>query len=134
VAEVIAKHADIAFNTGAFECKYMNLFVRSFNDDDLNRLANVSWAKSRAHVEETIRNTTINSDFLISVFRDLFPEFWVGMKCRPLVCPNWAKEIMETVDGEEVFRKVVRQTDAEGLSMAKFKNPKRDRKNSKVLY
>jgi hypothetical protein len=134
VAEIIARHTEIAFNTGALEYKYMNLFVRCFNDDDLNRLANVSWAKSRAHVEETIRNTTINSDFMISVFRDLFPEFWVGMKCRPLVAPDWAKDILESVDGEAVFRKIVRQCDAEGFSLAKFKNPKRDRKNSKVLY
>lgn len=119
IAAIIAKHTDIAFKRGALESKYMHLFVQVFND--LNHV--VCGRKERAQVEETIRNTTVNSDALITAYRDLFPDFMVGRKIRPLECPIWAKEILDTVDGQEVARKFVQQCDDEGMSFATFKNP-----------
>lgn len=118
IAEIIAKHAEIALTRGEMESKYMHLFVQSFNDDDLNRL--VHGRKPSPQIEETIRNTTENSDALITAYRDLFPDFMATRTCRPLTCPTRAKEVLDAVDGEAVLRKFVRQCDDEGMSFARF--------------
>jgi hypothetical protein len=89
IAEIIAKHAEIALTRGEMESKYMHLFVPSFNDDDLNRL--VHGRKPSPQIEETIRNTTENSAALITAYRDLFPDFMATRTCRPLYVSHLGK-------------------------------------------
>ena len=119
IAKIVARHADNGFKRGALESKNMHLFVEIFHDLNLF----VCGRKEGAQVEENIRNTTVNSDTLMKVYRDLFPDFMLGRKVRPLTCPIWAKEMLDKVDGEAVLRKFVRQCDDESMSFATFENP-----------